>query len=319
MPNRPERVKPILSVFYGEEMNSNPQVSIIVRTYNRPERLRECLQSLVRQTYPSFETVVVNDAGVEVDSILSDELGVLPFQSIRNASNMGRTAALNIGLEAARGTYIGFLDDDDAVYPDHIQTLMEAALSNNRPVVYSDVLNVTFQQDAQTGEWKRIKEQLVYSFDFEADNFLLANYIPINCLLIRKDCFDAVGPFDESLTIYEDWEFLIRLSRKFPFHHIARITGEYRRRDDNSNILESGQYPINERVVKRRYRDDRDAAFDAIFKRTFQQQREIRQRGAQTQQILRQAAQLQGQLAEAQKTIVQLQQQIVKQGPERSS
>lgn len=300
-------------------MNQTPHVSIIVRTYNRPERLRECLQSLRRQTYASFEVVVVNDAGEEVESILVDELGAIPFQSIRNPRNLGRTAALNIGVEAARGKYIGFLDDDDVVYPDHIQSQAEVAIAPNRPVVYTDVLNVTYQLDGPTGQWKRVKEQLVYSFDFSADNFLLANYIPITCWLIRRDCFDAVGPFDESLTIYEDWEFLIRLSRKFVFHHIARITGEYRRRDDNSNILESHQYPINERVVKRRYRDDRDAVFDRIFKQTFEQQREIRQRMAQTQQIFKQAAQIQGQLTESQKTIVQLQQQIHQLRAEKSS
>jgi glycosyltransferase involved in cell wall biosynthesis len=300
-------------------MIQSPHVSMIVRTYNRPERLRECLQSLRRQTYGSFEVVVVNDAGADVESIVADELRTIPFQHIRNPQNLGRTAALNVGVEAARGNYICFLDDDDVVYPDHLQTLAEMALTKNLPVVYSDVLNVTYQQEPQTGGWKRVKEQLVYSFDFNADNFLLANYIPITCLLIRRDCFEAVGPFDESLTIYEDWEFLIRLSRKFVFHHIARITGEYRRRDDNSNILESRQYPINERVVKRRYRDDRDKAFDPIFKSTFQQQREIRQRAAQTQQIIRQAAQLQGQLAEAQKMNAQLQQQIVQRRTEKSS
>ncbi|MBN2330027.1 MAG: glycosyltransferase [Candidatus Omnitrophica bacterium] len=298
--------------------HKDPRVSIVVRTYNRLERLRECLQSLRRQTFESFEAVIVNDAGEDAAPALTDELGAIPFQYICNAQNMGRTAALNIGVEAAKGAYIGFLDDDDVVYPDHIQTLADKAFSENLPVVYSDVLNVTFQQDPQTGEWKRMKEQLVYSFDFNADNFLLANYIPITCLLIRRDCFEAAGPFDESLTIYEDWEFLIRLSRKFPFQHIAKVTGEYRRRDDNSNIRESEQYPINERVVKRRYRDERHAAFDPIFKRTFQQQRQIRRQAAQTQQIVQQAAQWRDSLAAAQKTIAQLQQEITKRRSENS-
>ncbi len=284
-------------------------VSIVVRTYNRPERLRECLQCLYKQTYRPLEIVVVNDAGADVADIVSDELGELSYQYMQNPENMGRTAGLNIGVEAAKGKYVCFVDDDDGVYPDHVATLVEAAAPEQLPVVYSDVLNVTFVKDGNTGEWKRAKEQLIYSFDFERDNFLLANYIPITCLLIRKDCFEAVGPFDESLLIYEDWEFLIRLSRKFPFQHIRKITGEYRRRDDNSNILEKESYPFNERVVKRRYMEDRHAAFDPIFKRTFQQQREIRQRAAQFDQTLRQANQLQNQLAEAHRIINRLQQE----------
>jgi len=280
-------------------MTHTPAISIIVRTYNRPRRLRECLHSLSQQTWRDFETLVVNDAGDDVESLLSQELGTLPFRYLRNPENRGRTACLNIGVEAARGEYIGFLDDDDVVYPVHLQTLMEAARPQRRPVVYTDVLNVTYQPGPRTGEWIREKEQLVYSFDFDADNFLLANYIPIHCLAIRRDCFDRVGPFDESLTILEDWEFLIRLSRSFPFLHIPKITGEYRRRDDNSNIRESAAYPVNEQIIKRRYRNERDALFDKIFKRTFQQQREIRQQTFQAQMLMQQIHHLQGQLAQA--------------------
>lgn len=291
-------------------MAENPRISIIVRTYNRPQRLHECLQSLARQDFDTFEVVIVNDAGKDVAEIIPVELGSIPCQYIRNPQNRGRTAALNIGVEAARGRYIGFLDDDDVVYPHHLRTLADAAFPENRPVVYSDIINVVYQQDPQTHDWKRVQEQLVYSFDFERDNFLLANYIPITCLLIRRDCFETTGPFDESLLIYEDWEYLIRLSRRYPFHHIRSITGEYRRRDDNSNIVEKTSYPINERVVKRRYRDDRDAVFDPIFKRTFEIQRAARASEAKAEQYVKQIQHYQAQLREAQRIITHMQQQI---------
>jgi glycosyltransferase involved in cell wall biosynthesis len=300
-------------------MNAQPHVSIIVRTYNRPERLHESLHSISQQTYPVIEVVVVNDAGVEVEEIIQTELGPIQYRYVQNSTNRGRTASLNIGIELAHGDYIAFLDDDDILYPEHVSVLMQAALPNRLPVVYSDVLNVTYQQALETGEWKRIQEQLVYSFDFEKDNFLLANYIPINCLLIRSDCFEAIGPFDESLSVYEDWDYLIRLSRTFPFYHVAKITGEYRRRDDNSNILERERYPINEQVVKRRYRDDRDGIFDGIFKRTFQQRREMREQTNKFQQLARHTAQLQTQLAESKKVILQLQQEVIRLRRERGN
>ncbi len=289
---------------------SNPFVSTIVRTYNRPQRLRECLQTLAAQTFDSFEVVVVNDAGEDVSEIVAEELNGVEHHYICNPENRGRTANLNIGVNAARGEYVSFVDDDDGVLPHFLQTLANAARPQHLPMVYSDVLNVTFQQDPQTHEWKRVHEQLVYSFDFERDNFLLANYIPINCWLVKKDCFDAVGPFDESLMVYEDWEFLIRLSRKFDFRHIREVTGEYRRRDDNSNILEQESYKANDHAVKRRYRRDRDAVFDPIFKRTFQHQRETRQATQQAQQLAQQNAVLKQQMAEAQRVIQDLQGQV---------
>ncbi|MBI1389959.1 MAG: glycosyltransferase [bacterium] len=291
----------------SEAADARPFISTVVRTYNRPERLRECLRSLAAQTFDSFEVVIVNDAGVDVADVVEDELSGAAHQYIRNSENRGRTAALNIGVDAARGEFVSFLDDDDGARPDYLATLAETARTSGVPVVYSDVLNVTFQRDPQSQEWRRVQEQLIYSFDFERDNFLLANYIPINCLLIRRDCFDAVGPFDESLTVFEDWEFLIRLSRKFDFQHVRKVTGEYRRRDDNSNILEQDSYKANERVVKRRYRLHRDGRFDDIFKRTFQLQREARQANQQAQSLNQQNQIMRQQLQEAQRMIQQLQ------------
>ncbi|MDP8244584.1 MAG: glycosyltransferase family A protein [Candidatus Hinthialibacter antarcticus] len=289
---------------------TKPFISTIVRTYNRPDRLRECLQTLAAQTFDSFEVVVVNDAGEDVREIVEDELAGVAHHYMCNPVNRGRTANLNIGVNAANGEYVSFVDDDDGVLPHFLQTLADAARPQQLPMVYSDVLNVTFQQDPHTHEWKRVQEQLIYSFDFEKDNFLLANYVPINCWLVRKDCFDAVGPFDESLTVYEDWEFLIRLSRKFNFQHVSKVTGEYRRRDDNSNILEQESYKANDRTVKRRYRRDRDAVFDPIFKSTFQKQRETRQALQQAQQYAQQNQVLKKQMAEAQRVIQDMQTQM---------
>jgi glycosyltransferase involved in cell wall biosynthesis len=298
---------------------SKPTISVIVRTYNRPERLKECLQSLAQQTYDSFVVVIVNDAGEDVADLIPVELGTIPYRYICNPENRGRTAALNIGIEAAAGQYVCFLDDDDAVYSHHLKTLADTAVPQQLPVVYSDVINVTYQQDPHTGQWNRVHEQLVYSFDFDPDKFLLANYIPITCLLIRRDCFDAVGPFDESLLIYEDWEFLVRLSRKFPFKHTQTITGEYRRRDDNSNIKEKEAYPVNERVVKRRYRDNRDAQFDPIYKQTFQQNREIRNRDAHIGKLTQQINQLQSQIIEANRRMARMQQEIIQLRAEKNA
>lgn len=288
-------------------MAGNPPVSAVVRTFNRPERLGECLRALLAQKYRPFEIVVVNDGGESVERVLEDEGCGEETRYVANRMNLGRTAALNVGVEAARGEYVNIVDDDDWVYPRHLATLAAAAAPERLPVVYSDVLNVEFALDSVTGEWIRKSERLVYSFDFEPDNFLLANYIPVTCLLIRRDCFEAVGPFDESLPVYEDWEFLIRLSRKYSFKHVNTITGEYRRRDDNSNVLERDAYAAADPVVRRRYINDRDAVFDPIFKSVFQLRREIRNRAAQLEQVIGQAGTFQRQMAEMNARIQRLQ------------
>jgi len=289
---------------------SEPVVSIVVRTYNRPERLQECLGCLADQTFKDFEAVVVNDAGCDVRPIIDSFGDRLHCRYICNGSNKGRTPTLNIGVTESHARYVGILDDDDIVYPDHLQTLVSAALEKDLPVVYTDVKNVTFEKDKSTGEWKRVQEQLVYSFDFERDNFLLANYIPVNCLLIRKDCFDDVGLFDETLPVYEDWDFLIRLSRKYDFLHIPKITGEYRRRDDNSNVVERPRYDECGAIIRERYKDGRNEIFDNIFKSTFRLKREIRAKDKQIQKLSWELRQMNTRLAEASRMIASQQREI---------
>lgn len=289
---------------------SDPVVSVIVRTYNRPERLKECLGCLADQIYRDFEAVVVNDAGRDVGPIIESFAARLTCTYVCNETNRGRTAALNIGIAKARGRYVAFVDDDDVVYPNHLQTLVSVALERHLPVVYSDVKNVTFERDSQTGEWRRVQEHLTYSFDFERNNFLLANYIPVNCLLIRRDCFDEVGLFDEALLVFEDWDFLIRLSRKYDFVHIPKITGEYRRRDDNSNVVERDRYDEVGNIIRERYKDQRNEIFDDIFKSTFSLKREIRHRDNQIQQLRWQLRQAEARLAETTRMVAKQQQEI---------
>ena len=67
-----------------------------------------------------------------------------------------------------------------------------------------------------------------YSRDFDPELLLFDNYIPLNTLLIERRLFDAVGGFDPSFAILEDWDLLIRLSERAAFHHQARVTCEYR-------------------------------------------------------------------------------------------
>ena len=120
-----------------------------------------------------------------------------------------------------------------------------------------------------------------------------------------KTCLDDVGVFDESLLVYEDWDMLIRLSRKYEFSHIAKKIGEYRRRDDNSNLLEQDRYIANEKIIRERYKDERNAIFDEIFKSTFALKREIRTRDQQLGQAVQYIRSLEAQLQEARKQLGQ--------------
>ena len=106
-----------------ELLRNGPLVSLIVRTHNRRRFLERALNSVASQLYRDVEAIVVNDAGEPVDDIVAR----YPFaRAIVNEKNLGTTAAANVGLAAATGTYVGLLDDDDLLFPDHLSRLVDA-------------------------------------------------------------------------------------------------------------------------------------------------------------------------------------------------
>jgi GT2 family glycosyltransferase/Flp pilus assembly protein TadD/glycosyltransferase involved in cell wall biosynthesis len=222
----------------------SPLVSVIVRTMNRPIFLEECLTSLSAQTFKDFEVVAINDGGVNVDTIIEKYSQRMRIQYKQHPSNKGRSAALNTGLKSARGKYFTYLDDDDRVFPDHLEILVNELESGEFLVVYSDSFEV--RQEPIKDTYKTVGKRAVYSVDYDRDLLRKTNYIPILNLIHHRDCADKIGRFDENLTVLEDWDYWIRLSEHYDFKHIPKITAEYRVRSDCSNATaaEAHQFPV---------------------------------------------------------------------------
>lgn len=258
-------------------LTEGPTISVIVRTKDRPELLAEALESLEASTWRKTEIVLVNDGGTppEVSADIS-----LPLVRVDLEQNRGRAGAANAGIAAASGEYIAFLDDDDLVMPSHFETLAGLVGAAGVRVAYTDAAVGVYELgaggtgsgDTGTGGWQCTERRLPYSRDFDPDLLLLDNYIPFNTVLIERSLIDSLtaeagsgsdGPLDESLPFFEDWDFLIRLAQKTPFHHLARVTCEYRQfRGGGHHILGDGQrsdfLAMKAKVIERHRRADAD-------------------------------------------------------------
>jgi LmbE family N-acetylglucosaminyl deacetylase len=213
-------------------VEGGPLVSVVVRTFNRPDLLREALASLAASHYRNLEIVLVNDGGVP-----PEVPPAYPFPVVRVdlSENRGRAAAAGAGIDAATGAYVSFLDDDDLVAPEHFTTLVGAASAAGVRVVYSDAA-VGVYEIGPDG-WRCRERRLPYSRDFDPDFLLLDNYIPFNTLLVERAACVEVGPFDSDLPFFEDWDFLIRLSTACAFNHVSSVTCEYRHFEGSEQIL----------------------------------------------------------------------------------
>ena len=206
--------------------STRPRISIIVRTQNRPAELRNALQSLANQLFNDFEVVLVNDGGPDVLALLG-EFPMLRINYLRHDRPMGRTAALNAGVRAAVSEWIGYLDDDDIVYPNHLDVFAAAIDADPAAsVFYGGSVKAIVLAD-QSGLQVLLRRPDP-PYEFSRARMLVQNSLPIQSYIHRKSCFDEVGGFDESLDLLEDWDFLIRLSQRHSFVRSTQVSSEYR-------------------------------------------------------------------------------------------
>lgn len=205
-------------------VDEGPLISVIVRTKDRPDFLGEALASLAGSTYRRLEVVVVNDGGRAPERPAGYPL---PLTLTDLPANRGRAAAANAGIARARGDYVAFLDDDDLVEPEHFAVLAGLVRDPGVPVAYTDAAVGIYERAPGTG-WRCVERRVPYRRDFDPERLLVDNYIPFNTLVIDRRLLATVGPLDTDLPIFEDWDLLIRLSAHTAFHHLARVTCEYR-------------------------------------------------------------------------------------------
>lgn len=113
-----------------------PSLSILVPIFNVEKYLRQCLTSLMAQDYQDFEVILLNDGSTDSSASIAEEFArSYERVSLINKENSGYGATLNLGIDKARGTYLGFLESDDLMYPHALRALMDAACAHDADVV----------------------------------------------------------------------------------------------------------------------------------------------------------------------------------------
>jgi GT2 family glycosyltransferase len=210
-----------------------PLVSVIVPTCDRPAWLTRALESVLRQTYRHVEIIVVNDAGMDVREVINPLRERADIAYVQLSHSRERSAARNAGIAIARGKYLAYLDDDDWYYPRHLETLVTALEQSGAAVAYTDAWRVSEASQGTTYVVEAIDRP--YSADFDRERLVIENYIPILCVMHRRDCLDRVGGFDEQLQTHEDWDLFIRLARAYDFLHVPQVTCAFSWRTDGSS------------------------------------------------------------------------------------
>ena len=199
----------------------NQLVSVIIPTYKRRTGMVErAVKSVLNQSYQKLEIIIVDDSPADFefrDAIknMLDRLNDDRVSYIRHVNNMGACAARNTGIEAAKGTYLAFLDDDDEWLPEKLEKQIKKIKIDKIGLVYCKqiVINDTLME-------KKINNRKCYS-GMVFDKLIMDNFIgSTSFVLVKKECFQNVGMFNTKMESAQDGEMWLRIAKTYQVDYV---------------------------------------------------------------------------------------------------
>lgn len=200
-----------------------PLISVIVPAWNAEATIRDTIASVLGQTMPDFELLVIDDGSTDrtlavLDGISDRRLHRMSFD------NAGLAAARNRGIEHSRGEFLSFIDADDLWTPDKLEAQLAALRS--RPQAGLAYSWTAFIDD--DGRYLFAKEPQHFEGDVYAhllrDCFIASG----SNVLLRRRCVESVGSFDGRFPAVEDWDYWLRVAARWPFAVVRRYQILYR-------------------------------------------------------------------------------------------
>ena len=206
-----------------------PRVSILIRTIGRTEWLRQSLQSLVHQTYPSIEAVVVEDGPPSSQAVIDEFRDRLEIRYKATGHRVGRARAGNLALAAATGEWLNFLDDDDVLFADHVEVLLDAVRAARAKGAYGLSWEThTHVIDSASGAHDEVAHITRHRQPFDRLTLWHHNYLPIQAVLFHRSLYEKYGGFAEDMDQLEDWNLWTRYTLEDDFVMVEKTTSKYR-------------------------------------------------------------------------------------------
>lgn len=203
-----------------------PLVSVVIPTFERPVYLKRAIESVLRQTYPNLELIIVIDGQSEATKEVVkhyQRLHKMRIECIETSTKVGGSEARNIGAKKAQGKLVALLDDDDEWLPEKIaiqlerieqEQLMdeEAFLCFTTVFVYDSIDQAEYNQLPMVA-YASAPSKKIADYLFETKGFSRIGWIQTSSILVPKQLLLSV-PFTTGLPKHQDWDWLLKLNRE---------------------------------------------------------------------------------------------------------
>lgn len=194
-------------------MGSLPEVSVLLPTRNRATLLKRAVATVLGQTFRDFELIIIDDESTDETAETIRGFSDPRVRYVRHVRRRGAAAGENTGLELARAKLIAFMDDDD----EWLTGKLEAQVSRFRGEPETTGVVYTGRWIVKNGERKFGPPTSILKKQGNIHVEILNKraFIPLVCAMVRKECFDRVGGFDETLPTANDYDLWVRISKHF--------------------------------------------------------------------------------------------------------
>jgi glycosyltransferase involved in cell wall biosynthesis len=201
------------------------RIAVVIPTYNRAHVLGRAVDSVLDQSFPAEQCVVVDDGSSDHTEALVR--GSYPGVTYLKQEHGGVSAARNAGVAAARTDWVAFLDSDDAWMPDKLERQRWALEGTRYVICHADEIWIRRGRRVNPMRKHRKRGGWIYR------HCLPLCAISPSASMVRKDVFMAIGGFDENLPACEDYDLWLRLCARYPVAYIDRpLVTRYGGHDD---------------------------------------------------------------------------------------
>jgi glycosyltransferase involved in cell wall biosynthesis len=216
---------------------SIPEVSVIMPCYNHSRYLPESIESILGQSYGDLELIIADDCSSDnsVDVIESFKRRDKRIIGIYNKENKGASGSRNSAMTASKGNYVAFCDADDVWEKEKLRIQMNCMLNNRGYAAIHSDSTIIDGQGNPTGERFSSLHQSKKRSGSLFHELCIANFINIQTVLLRRQCVNDVGLFEEDIKYVEDWIYWVKVANRFNFFYIDEPLGRYRVHEGSTN------------------------------------------------------------------------------------
>jgi len=236
------------------EGNSTASISVVIPTRNSVQFLKESIDSVLGQSYPAHEVIVVDGASEDGTEELCKQYSA-KIRYFRQERNEGFAAALNMGIMKMSGDWFKQHDADDVLEPNALQVLAERAGRTDAPVIFGDFVHMDSRG--------RLLKYHAAELPTTRTDFVLASWhrlvVSHLAAMVRRSAFETVGLFDSTLEMSEDYDWFVRaaLIKGIRFEHVPVVLARYRRHARQISITRDrgwARRPLHRKLMDAKYR-----------------------------------------------------------------